>query len=373
MKFSVPLQEVQKGGSEMTGFASFVKKESLHILRDKWTLLIILILPIVQLLLFGFAISIEINNINFSVSAPHRTEAVRKQTEQISSNPYFTFKGYVARNQIDKELRSGKSDAVVEFSKDNSVLIAIDASNPNKGMEGAGYLQSILMSSSSNAPGTTANLAAIMPETHMLYNPQMNSAYNFVPGIMGLIFILICAMMTSVSIVREKETGTMDVLLVSPVKPIRIIFAKMVPYFVLSCINLACILLLARFVLNVPMSGNLGSVIGISLLYLALALALGLLISTVTSKQITALIISGMLLLLPIIMLSGMVFPIENMPGVLKPLTYIVPARWYISAIRKLMIEGLQFKYVLEEFFVLLVMTLFLIALALKNFKDKME
>ena len=355
----------------MTGFASFVKKESLHILRDKWTLLIILIFPIVELLLFGFAISIEIKNINFTVSAPHRTEAIRKQVEQISSNPYFTFKGYISINEIDKELRSGKSDAVVEFSKDNSVLLALDASNPNKAMEGAGYLQSILMNGNLNASGITSNLSAIMPETHMLYNPQMNSAYNFVPGIMGLIFILICA--TSVSIVREKETGTMDVLLVSPVKPIRIIFAKMVPYFTLSCINLACILFLARYVLKVPMSGNLSGVIGISLLYLALALALGLLISTVTSKQITALIISGMLLLLPIIMLSGMVFPIENMPGVLKPLTYIVPARWYISAIRKLMIEGLPFKYVLEEFSVLLAMTLFLVALALKNFKDKME
>ena len=212
-----------------------------------------------------------------------------------------------------------------------------------------------------------------MPDTHLLYNPQMKSAYNFVPGIMGLIFILICALMTSVSIVREKEMGTMEILLVSPVRPMWIIFAKMIPYFLLSCVNLASILLLAAFVLDMPMSGSMIGLVGISLLYLMLALALGLFISTLSDRQSTALLISAMMLMLPIIMLSGMVFPIENMPGILRGVSCIIPARWYIEAVRKLMIEGLPFAAVIKEFCILLIMTAALVGVALKKFNDKLE
>ena len=364
----------------MGGFLSFVRKETLHIVRDRRTMLIVLGIPVMQLLLFGFAISVEINNINFAVVAPHQTEAVRQQVERIAVNPYFPFKGYVPQAGVDDVLRTGQAEAVVVFAADYDRLMAdtghaapgeiavqliFDASNPNTASAGAGYMQSILLG------GQQAGVA--MPETHLLYNPQMKSAYNFVPGIMGLVFILICAMMTSVSIVREKETGTMEVLLVSPVRPIRIIFAKMIPYFLLSCLNLTTILLLAHFVLGIPMTGSVVGLVGISLLYLLLALALGLFISTMADTQVTAMLVSGMLLMLPIIMLSGMVFPIENMPGVLQGVSCIIPARWYISAVRKLMIEGLPFTAVLHEFFILAAMTAVLIGVALKKFNDKLE
>lgn len=363
----------------MGGFLSFVKKETLHILRDPRTMLIVLLVPVIQMLLFGFAISTEVNNIDVAVVTSHRTEAVRQAVERIAANPYMTFKGSVSGWKIDKVLRTGGADVVVVFADDydrqlaavetggaaeTAVQLVFDASNTNMATAGAGYLQNIL----------TADLqTAGMPETHLLFNPQMKSAYNFVPGIMGLIFILICAMMTSVSIVREKETGTMEVLLVLPVRPIWIVFAKMIPYFTLSCINLATILLLARFVLDVPMSGNLAGLVGLSLLYLVLALALGLFISTLAKRQATALIISAMLMMMPVVLLSGMAFPIENMPGVLQAVTYVVPARWYIEAVRKLMIEGLPFGFVLKEFFILLGMTAVLIVVALKKFNDKLE
>lgn len=363
----------------MGGFLSFVKKETLHILRDPRTMLIVLLVPVIQMLLFGFAISTEVNNIDVAVVTSHRTEAVRQAVERIAANPYMTFKGSVSGREIDKVLRTGGADVVVVFADDydrqlaavetggaaeTAVQLVFDASNTNMATAGAGYLQNIL----------TADLqTAGMPETHLLFNPQMKSAYNFVPGIMGLIFILICAMMTSVSIVREKETGTMEMLLVSPVRPIWIVFAKMIPYFTLSCINLATILLLARFVLDVPMSGNLAGLVGLSLLYLVLALALGLFISTLAKRQATALIISAMLMMMPVVLLSGMAFPIENMPGVLQAVTYVVPARWYIEAVRKLMIEGLPFGFVLKEFFILLGMTAVLIVVALKKFNDKLE
>lgn len=364
----------------MGSFLSFVKKEALHILRDSRTMLIVLGMPVVQMLLFGFAISTEIRNIDFAVVAPHPTEAVRRAVETVGANEYFTFKGYVTQPEIDRTLRAGDADVVVVFAADfdrqmlagahgepaqSAVQLIFDASNPNTASAGMGYLQQILLSD--------GQASAPMPEMRLLYNPQMKSAYNFVPGIMGLIFILICAIMTSVSIVREKETGTMEVLLVSPVRPVWIVFAKMIPYFLLSCFNLVTILLLARYVLDVPMSGSLAGLVGLSLLYLVLALALGLFISTVSDKQSTALIISGMLMLLPIIMLSGMAFPVENMPGILQGISCIIPARWYIEAVRKLMIEGLPFGAVLKEFSILLVMTAALVVVALKKFNDKLE
>ena len=318
----------------MNGFASFVRKETLHIFRDPRTMLIALLMPVVQILLFGFALSTEVNNVDVAVVAPHRSETVRQAVERMAANPNFTFTGYIPSGEIDRMLRSGRADAVAVFADDfdrrmtdlaagrpgagTALQLVMDASNTNTAQAGAAYLRGVLLDNVADGVGV---------ETRLLYNPRMKSAYNFVPGIMGLIFILICAIMTSVSIVREKETGTMEVLLVSPVRPIRIVFAKMIPYFVLSCLNLTSILLLARFVLGVPMSGGIVGIVGLSLLYIVLALALGLFISTVARTQVAALLVSAMLMLMPMIMLSGMVFPIGNMPAPLQWLSCIVPAR----------------------------------------------
>ena len=342
-------------------------------------MMIVLLIPVVLMILFGFAISTEVNNLNVAIVAPNRTDGVRQVTDRIANNPYFTVVDYDNNIDIDKMLRSGKADAIVVFDEDYEHLIAqraegietppaiqfiFDASNTNIAQTGAAYLQNVI--STDHSQQELLNL-------HLLYNPQMKSAYNFVPGIMGLIFILICAMMTSVSIVREKEVGTMEVLLVSPVRPIKIILAKMIPYFIISCINLATILLIARYLLDVPMSGGLGGIIIISLIYLVLALALGLLVSTLASSQVVALLISAMVMLLPMMMLSGMVFPIENLPRVLHPLPYIVPARWYIEAIRKMMIMGLPLSAVIKEVLILVCMTIILMGISLKKFKDKLE
>ena len=360
-------------------FLSFVKKESLHILRDVRTMMIVLLIPVVLMILFGFAISTEVNNLNVAIVAPNRTEGVRQVVDRLANNPYITVVGYDSSIDIDAALRSGKADAVVVFDEDYEHLITqraegidthpaiqfiFDASNTNIAQTGTAYLQNVV--SADHSQQELLNL-------HLLYNPQMKSAYNFVPGIMGLIFILICAMMTSVSIVREKEMGTIEVLLVSPVRPIKIILAKMIPYFVISCINLATILLIARYLLDVPISNGVWSIVIISVIYLLLSLALGLLISTIASSQVVALLISAMVMLLPMIMLSGMVFPIENLPTVLKPLPYIVPARWYIEANRKLMIMGLPLSAVMKEVAILIFMTFVLMGVSLKKFKDKLE
>ncbi len=345
-------------------------------MRDLRTLLIVVLMPAVLMVLFGFAISTEVNNIDVAVVAPHRTDAIRSQVERLSANPYITFKGYISQAEVDGIMRRGDADAVVLFADDydrqmvsaapdRCVKLVLDASNPNSSTAGMAYLQSVLLAD--------AQRSAATPEMHLLYNPQMKSAYNFVPGIMGMLFILICAMMTSVSIVREKESGTMEVLLVSPVRPIWIIFSKMVPFFLISCIDLAVILLMARYLLDVPLAGSIVAVVGTSILYLVLALAFGLFISTVCDRQATALLVSAMLMLLPVVMLSGMIFPIENLPWILQMISFAIPARWYVDAMRKLMVEGLPVAEVADDIAIIAVMTVAIVAVALKKFNDKLE
>ena len=360
-------------------FGSFVKKEALHILRDKRTMLVVMLIPVVLMTLFGFAISTEVNNINVAVVASERTDGVRDAVERLAQNEYFTFKGYISHKDIDPYLRSGKASAVIVFASDYDrrstqaasgvttkpiIQLIVDASNVNTAGSATAYLQSLLLGPASQQA---------MFETRMLFNPQMKSAYNFVPGIMGLIFILVCAMMTSVSIVREKEVGTMEVLLVSPVRPVKIIFAKMIPYFAISCIVLVTILLLARYLLGVPMSSGVWGIFSFSLLYLILSLSLGLLVSTIATTQIAALLISAMVMMMPILMLSGMLFPIENLPKFFQVVSNIVPARWYIDAVRKMMIQGLPLVAVWKNGVILLGMTVAILGVSLKKFNDKLE
>lgn len=354
----------------MKTFASLVKKEFTHILRDVRTMLIVLLLPVVLIVLFGFAISTEVNNIDIAAVVPHPTTSINQQIDQLSNNPYFTYQGTITQVQVDEVLRTGKADAVLVYDQDGKMQIVLDASNSSMSTSVQQYLMQALSSSPDSQIATPPNS---LFTTYMRHNPQLKSAYNFVPGVMGLIFILICALMTCVSVVKEKETGTMEVLLVSPVKPLYVIIAKMIPYFVLSCVNLTTILLLAHYVLEMPMVGSMATLIGISMLYLFLALALGLFVSNMAKSQMVALLICAMMMLIPMMMLSGMIFPIENLPIILKQITYIVPARWYNEALKKVMIEGLGFLDVWKEVLILSAMTLVLVVASLKKFNDRLE
>ena len=340
---------------------SMIKKETLHLVRDTRTMTVVLIMPLVLLLLFGFAISTEVNNVNLVAVVDCHDDATRDLLEKFRVNSYFTFKGLVAFDEVEPVLRRGDADAALILKNDGvslSYQIVVDASNPSLAQTATGYIESVIGAGS-----------AVVTRT--LYNPQLKSAYNFVPGIMGMIFILICAMMTSVSIVSEKETGTMNLLLVSPVRPRTIILGKIVPYFLLSCIILALMLVIAYTVLGLPLSPSIFNVVWVSLLYIVLALALGLFISALASTQVTALLVSGVLFMLPVIMLSGMIFPIENMPEVLQWLSNIIPARWYISAMRTLMIQQLPVSYVITDVAVLLTMTAVILALAVRKFNNR--
>ena len=367
----------------MREFGAFVKKEFYHILRDKRTMLIVLVMPVVLIILFGFALSTEVRNVNIAILSPSSDPTVRQIAERLDASEYFTVTQWLDRpEEIDEVMKSGEVQLVVAFgqnfsggmlSPDGSQMqLIVDASDANMAQSYTSYASGII-AAFGNEMASGGTESGILTQVQFLYNPQMKSAYNFVPGIMGLIMMLICAMMPSISIVREKETGTMEVLLVSPVRPIYIVVSKMVPYFVLSCINLATILLLSVFVLGVPVAGSLAALWLVSLIYIIANLSLGLLISTMAQQQVIALMFSGLLLMMPTMLLSGMVFPIESMPWPLRGISCILPARWYITAVRKLMIQGLPMIYAWKEIVILASMAVVLIGASLKKLNNRLE
>lgn len=369
----------------MKQFLSFVKKEFYHIFRDTRTMMIILGIPIIQMLLFGFAITTEVRNVQVAVFDPSKDISTERIINRLDASKYFhVVKMLNNPDEINSIFKKDHNINLVIVFDENfnqnllhtaeaSVQLIADATDPNQATTLTGYATNIINSYQQELLEGAKISIQIKPEVRMLYNPQIKSAYNFVPGVMGLIFMLICAMMTSISIVREKETGTMEILLASPVKPIYIIVAKAIPYFVISMVNLTTILLLSVYILKVPVTGNFYSLIGISLLFIMVALSLGILISTIAQTQVAAMLVSGMGMILPVMILSGMIFPIESMPVVLQWVSDIIPAKWYISAVRKLMIQGLGITSVYKELFVLLGMFAFLITVSLKKFKTRLD
>ena len=360
----------------MKQFIAFVIKETKHILRDKRTMLILFGMPVVMMLLFGFAITTDVKNVRTVVVTSEMSPRTQQAVERLAQSEYFVITQTVnTPREAEQLIRSQKADMALVFVQNRGMQIMVDGSDPNMAQQWTTYaLQTIAADRS--APATlhaAKNDSPITIHTSLLYNPQMKSAYNFVPAIMGMLLMLICAMMTSISIVREKEKGTMEVLLVSPVRPLMVIVAKAVPYLVLAFGILITILFMSRYVLGVPIAGSLLSILAVSTLYILLALSLGLLISNVAQTQLVALLMSAMVLLMPVVMLSGMIFPVESMPQVLQWLAALVPPRYYIEAMRKLMIMGVGLDAVAREVAVLAGMTVVLLAIALKKFKQRLE
>ena len=362
----------------MKQFISFIRKEFYHIFRDERTMMILLVMPIILIILFGYAITTEIKRAPIAILDQSRDEVTQKMIEHLSASEYFELYTMVNSEAEGQALfRQGKVRLLIIFpaqyasSPDASVQLLADATDPNEATQLAAYATAILQQFSIfNSQFSINN--AITPVVSLLYNPLMKGAYNFVPGVMGLILILICAMMTSVGIVKEKEIGTMEVLLVSPMKPVYIILAKATPYLLLSLVNIATILSLSYFLLDVPIAGSLTLLVSVSILYALVSLCLGLLISTVADTQQAAMLVSAVVLMLPVMLLSGMMFPIENMPKILQVLSNIVPARWYISAVKDIMIKGLGARAILPEISILAGMAVFLVALSVKRFKIRL-
>lgn len=368
----------------MKQFIAFVQKEFYHIFRDNRTLLVILGMPVAEILLFGFAINMEVQDIRVAFYDPTPDAFTTGVTERIRQNAYFNYQGKAfSMDDMEESMRKGELDLAVVFqpnfqeslvhSGEAAVQLLSNSSDPNRGSIAVTYATAIIAGFQQEQMELMEMPFQIQTENRMIYNPLMKSSYMFVPGIMGLVLMIICTIMTSVSIIREKERGTMEVLLASPLKQGTMIFAKTIPYMVISVIDLIIILLLSYFVLNVPINGSLMLISLISVIYITLTLSYGLTISTIVNKQVNAVIVSAITAMIPVLMLSGMIFPIDNMPGVLQAFSAIVPARWFIDAVRKVMIQGQGLMMVWKEILVLVGMTLFLLGITIVNTKKRLE
>ncbi len=362
---------------------SFVRKEFYHVLRDKKVLLILFGMPVVQVLLFGFVLSNEVKDSHIVVVDRTPDEVSRQLIEKLEASRYFIVDGIV-ENIVDVEsaFRQGKIKAALVFPSNfrqnllhnqvAQVQIITDATDVNAANAVVGYLTSIIQDFSQSLNKNEEIPYQIVPEIRMLYNPQLLGAPNFVPGVMAMVLMLVCVLMTAVAIVKEKELGTMEILLVSPIRPSLVIISKAVPYLILAFINLVTIILLSVYVLDVPVKGNLFLLLGVSLLFIITCLSLGILISIQTDSQQAAMFASLLGMLLPTVILSGFMFPIENMPLPLQIISNIVPSRWYYIIVKNVMIKGAGFSAIWRETLVLVLMILVLFGVSMKKFKIRL-
>jgi ABC-2 type transport system permease protein len=367
----------------MKQFLIFVKKECLHIWRDRRTLFILFWMPVVQIILYGFALTNEVKNSKIAIFDQSKDYATTAITNKIAASRYFNLvKNVYSYKDIEATFRQGKIRLAVVFPRGfrddllhtnhAQIQLIADASDPNTANMLTNYANAIINDYQQSVNNNEQLPYTIKTQVRMLYNPEMKGAYNFVPGVMALVLMLVCAMMTSIAIVKEKEMGTMEVILVSPLKPFRIIFAKTIPYLMISMLNIASILLLGVYVLDVPIAGNLWLLIAESILFTITSLSLGILISNSAKTQQAAMFTSMMSLFLPTLLFSGFLFPVENMPYPLQVISNVVPAKWYYIIVKEVMIKGLGFKAVWKETLILIVMTLLLLGISIRKFKIRL-
>lgn len=367
----------------MSHLISFIKKEFLHIFRDIRTLIILFGIPVTQILLFGFVISNDITDVEVAVLNKSGDSESVKLINKIDNSEYFSVtKMLYSDSDIETVLRKGDIKEVIVIDKDfgkklktsgAGVNLIINATDANTAKIISNYTTLIIKAFQKEVVKTTSEVPGVNASVRMVYNEKLESSFMFVPGTMALILMLISAMMTSVSITREKETGTMEILLVSPLHPGQIIVGKVIPYIVLSFVNALSIIAMGYFVFGLPVAGSLSLLMFESILFISVALSLGILISTIVKTQQVAMFISMFALMLPTIILSGFIFPIENMPLPLQLLSNIIPARWFIMVVKTIMIKGLGGVYILKETLILTGFIIFFLALSIKKFKNRLE
>lgn len=367
----------------MKPFIAFVKKEFYHLLRDRQTLLILMGMPVVQIIIFGFALTNEVKNSRISVMDQARDASSEALIDRIEASRYFdVIENVNTYKEIESSFRKGRIRMAVvvpvSFAKDlehqhaTAIQLIADASDPNVANTLSNYASAIISDYQSDLNKDKSLPLTIETDMKMMYNPQLKGAFNFVPGVMAMVLMLVCTLMTAITVVREKEKGTMEILLVSPMRPLTIIIAKALPSLVLSIVNISSILLLSVFVLDVPVNGSLTLLLMESVLFTLTCLAFGLLISSSTDSQQTAMFISLTGMFLPTLMLSGFMFPIENMPFPLQVVSNIVPAKWFYQVVKNVMIKGVGLEQVWKETAILAGMMLLLLALAIKKFKIRL-
>ena len=352
--------------------------------RDKRTLLILFGLPIVQIVLFGFALSSEVKNIGIAFKDNARYVHSEEIIRRVSASKYLNVKeAIISYEDVSERFKEGNIKCALIFPHNFSsdlyrtggaqVQIVADASDPNTATIATNYLTTIINNYQQELDPHSKMNFEIVPQVRQLYNEEQNGSLNFIPGVIALIFMIVSTALTSVAVVREKELGTMEILLVSPFKPIMVLIAKAIPYLVLSLINFIIILLLSVFLLDVEIRGSLVLIFAESILFIITCLSLGLLISNITDSQQTAMLMAMMGMMLPTILLTGFMFPIENMPWILQAISHVVPSRYYYSIVKTVMLKGLGFSYVWKETLVLAVMCVVLLTISLKKFKIRLS
>lgn len=367
----------------MKQFSTFLRKEFAHVLRDRKTLLLLFGMPVVQILIFGFALTNEITNARIVIVDLAKDISSQNIISRIEASRYFEIDNSISdANQITAAFRKGDIKVAVvipsgfahDLAHENNAQIQIiaDASDPNTATTLTNYVTSIILDYQSELTDNAVQPYSIRPQIRMLYNPQLKGVHNFVPGVMALVLMLVCVMMTAVSIVREKESGTMEILLVSPFKPSLVMISKAIPYLILSLVNVITILLLSVFVLELPVNGSVLLLLAESTLFIITCLTIGIFISVQTNSQQVAMLISLMGMMLPTILFSGFMFPIENMPVPLQWFSNIVPAKWFYIIVKSIMIKGLGFSGIWKETLILAAITVFLVLVSLKKFKIRL-
>jgi len=367
----------------MKQFLAFVRKEFYHVFRDRKTLLLLFGLPIAQIVLFGFALTNEIKNSEVVVCDYANDKASHRIIDQIEASGNFSIrKSIMSHRDIETAFKAGNTKLAIIFPANfyhdllhlnkGQVQIIADASDPNTASTLTNFATTIIMDYQNELMQGRSMPFLIHTDLRMIYNPELKGAPNFVPGVIALVLLLVCVLMTSVSVVREKELGTMEILLVSPFNPVLVIIAKAIPYFFLSLLNLTVILILSVTLLDLPIQGSILLLYAVSALFILTALSLGLLISNSTDSQQSAMLISLMGMLLPTLMFSGFMFPIENMPLPLRIISNIVPSKYYYIIVKSIMIKGLGFSAIWKETLVLTGMTAVLLTISIKKFKIRL-
>jgi ABC-2 type transport system permease protein len=366
---------------------AIAKKEFIHIRRDRRSLILSLLIPIILLILFGYALSLDVKDIPVTILDYDNSEYSRELIGSLSESGYFAINDYVyTYENLEKNIASRKSLVAIvippDFSrnivsgKNVQIQTIIDGSYSNKASIASGYIESITRSFSSNIIAEEMSIGDIKtplnPEIRVWYNPELESKNFIIPGIIAVIMLMIASLLTSQVISREWENGTMEQLIVSPVKPREIILGKIIPYFLIGMLDLAIIVIFGRLLFNVPLKGNIILLFLLSGLFLTGALSLGISISIITKSQILSYQMAMVISFLPSYMLSGLVFPISSMPRVLQYISYVVPAKYYITILRGIFLKGSGFLILSLEVLYLTIFAIIMFILANLRFIKKL-
>jgi ABC-2 type transport system permease protein len=370
------------GNTRGTRMLAIARKEFFHIIYDFRTLTIIFIMPVLQLIIFGYALNMEIQRVDMAVMDFSRSTESRKLVEEFSGSKFFrTFYYTGPVSGLDDLFKSRRARAAIVIpadfetklhtSTDAPVQVLIDASDANAATFVRMYCTQVLLNYNEGR-----GIKALVPfdvRSAILFNPDLKSSYFFVPGIIAMILVMISCLLTSIAITREKETGTMEQILVSPVLPHEIILGKVLPYVALAFADASLIVFMGLVVFRVPFKGSFLLLVALTTLYIITALSLGLTISTRVRTQQVAMMFAQVATVLPTIMLSGLVFPIASMPKLLQYVTYIIPARYYLLIVRGIFLKGSQLVHLLEPTLFLALMALVLLISSVRRFSMNLE